>query len=192
MLMAITTLLDIRRASAIFEEELEQRGLLMVNTLNDVLADPLYFVDIDALYDIATIVSGHRDIAYLTVTDPSGNLLVDTRQGKYPAGSVDDGHLLKAIQGSEVLIRAEGGELEVTAPVQIGTQTVGGVSLGFGREALHDNIRALRVERLWQSAALILVASLLAFLLAQYFVRPLRRLVGVTPNPPKEGVGLAS
>ena len=56
LLMASTTILDIRRTRAILGEELEQRAHLLAETLKDVLADPLYFADIDDLGDIAKLI----------------------------------------------------------------------------------------------------------------------------------------
>ena len=162
ILMAVTTLLDIRRANIIFQEGLEQRGLLLASTLNDILADPLYFIDVDELTDIAAIVSGQPDILYVQVMGPDGGVLVDTRQGKYPSGRVQDDRVLRAVQGREVVIRVDGAQLELTAPVQIGTQLVGGVRMAFSRESLGENISALRIERLGQSAVLTVVAVVLA------------------------------
>ena len=41
--VALVTLLDIRRERALFRDELGQRALFVADILNDVLADPLYF-----------------------------------------------------------------------------------------------------------------------------------------------------
>ena len=67
LLMVTTTALDIRRARAIFRGELEQRGLLLAGTLNEILADPLYFADVAQLQDIAQVVASQPDIAYVGV-----------------------------------------------------------------------------------------------------------------------------
>ena len=80
VLMVTTTVLDIRRARAIFRQELEQRGLLMVSTLNDVLADPLFLTDMEDLSGIEKAVNGQPDVLYVQVYSPDGTLLVDTGQ----------------------------------------------------------------------------------------------------------------
>ena len=77
LLITTLTVLDIRRERAIFNSELEERGLLMAETLNDVLADPVYFSDIDGVRDIVEVVRGQPDIAYVRIFRPDGRLLVD-------------------------------------------------------------------------------------------------------------------
>ena len=77
LVTALTTALDIRRERAIFRDQLEQQGLLLASTLNDVLADPLYFSDLDELHDIARVVNSQAGVSYVYVFRPDGTLLVD-------------------------------------------------------------------------------------------------------------------
>ncbi len=184
-LMVVTTLLDIRRANTLFQNEMQEHGFLLANTLNDVLADSLYFVDIDKIYDIAVIVSGQPGIVYVQVIGPDGEILVDTRQGKYSVGTVEDGWVLRALHGRDIASRVGDDRLEVTTAIQTGTQLVGGVRIAFSQTPLHGSIRALGLERLRQGIALLIVAVVLASSLAQYFTRPLSRLVKGTQRVAK-------
>ena len=182
VLMLTTTLLDIRHQRAIFRDELEQRGLLMANTLNEVLADPLYFTDIDDLNDIARVVKSGPDIKYVQVFSSDGRLLVDTGQGSYPVGTVADELPPMVIQGRQTMFRPKDDILEIASPVQIGSEVIGVVQVGFSADSVEAKIRTITTQRIWQSFALILVGVVLSYGMAQYFVRPL------SPNPPKDGV----
>ena len=82
LLMASTTILDIRRTRAILGEELEQRAHLLAETLKDVLADPLYFADIDDLGDIAKLIGSEPEVKFVRVFGADGRLLVDTEQSR--------------------------------------------------------------------------------------------------------------
>ena len=80
LLMGLVTFADIRRERAISRDGLQQRGLLLASGLNDVLANYLYFSQIDALRDIAEVVTSQPDITYVEISTPEGRLLVAGRR----------------------------------------------------------------------------------------------------------------
>ena len=181
MLMVTTTVLDIRRARSIFRQELEQRGLLMASTLNDVLAGPLFLTDIEVLSGIAKAVSGQPDILYVQVYSPDGGLLVDTGQpGRDAVSVIDDGFGIWAVQGRQAVFRHSDHVLEVGAPIEKGDDVLGVVQFGLGAESVDAEIGAISTQRVWEAVALMFAGVFIAFLIAEYFVRPIRRLVGVT------------
>ena len=180
LLTALTTVLDIRRLRATFLDSLQERGLLMATTLNDVMADPLYFQDIDRLNDIAEVVRGQPDVVYVQVFGPSGRLLVGPFEHEYATGFIGDGLGLAAIQSRGTLLEFKDGVLDVASPVEVGQEVIGGVQLGFDGAPVEAEIQALTLRRIWQSLGLIAFGVLLSVFLAQYFIRPIRRLVKAT------------
>ena len=180
-LMSATTFIDVRSARSLFRKELEQQGVLLANTLNEVLADPLYFfTDIDEVEHLADIVGSRPDIAYVSVFTPEGRFLVDSRQGSYPVGRVSSELGMRAIQERETFLNLSDGTLHVAAPIDTGDQLIGGVEFGLGADLVEVEIWALTVRRIWQGLALISVGIAASYALAQYFSRPLRRLVTAT------------
>ena len=188
VLMTTTTLLDIRRERAFSLAQLEERGVLSARTLNDVLADPLYFRDLDELGDIASVVSRQQDIEYVQVFDPGGRLLIDTGQeGRYAVGVMANESALVAVNRGETVVNRTPAALEVAAPILAGGEVLGGVRVGLSTTALNAKISEITVQRLWQSVAIIAIGVVISYSAAQYLVRPIRRLVAATQRV-SEGV----
>ena len=182
LLMATTTILDIRRERAAFRDQLKERALLMASTLNDVLAAPIYFTDVEQLLDIEKVVTSQPDVLYLQVFSPDGTLLVDIEQNntRYPPGWVGDELGLSAVQSGEIMLRSHDQIMEVAAPVQIGTEIIGGVKFGFSSDSVNARISSLTVQRIWQFWLLTLIGVVISYLIAHYLVRPIKRLVLAT------------
>ena len=152
----------------------------MAETLNQVLADPLYNADIDALSDIAQLVVANSDAQHVQVFRTDGRIIVDTAQGNYPVGKVADEFDQKAIRSQATAFRTEGGIFEVAVPIKVGGDVLASVRFGFDSTAIDPKVRAILLERLWQTAALVLAGVVLSYVVAQHFVRPVRRLVAAT------------
>ena len=180
LLMSTTTALDIRRARAIFYEELEQRGVVLADALKDVLANPLYASDVDRLRDIAEVVQAQPDILYVQVFDRDGRLLVDTRQGQYPRGSVEQNVGLTAVRTGRSLAKPNGSVMEVAGPVTVGPDVIGGVYFDLSGESVEAEVRAITIERIWQTLALLVSGVAMSYLTAQYLARPVRQLAVAT------------
>ena len=179
--LAISTLLDIRRERAAFRETLNQRAALMASTLSDVMADSTYHLDIDDLGDLAKVVGGEQDIEYVVVFDPEGRILVDSEQeSRYPVGEIEDEGALSAVAAGQRVTRPGDRTLEVFAPIQIGSDVIGGVRFGYDTSPLEAEVRALTVQRIWQSSGVVAAAIVLSYMMAWYLVRPIRRLVHAT------------
>ena len=180
LLITTLTVLDIRRERAIFNSELEERGLLMAETLNDVLADPVYFSDIDGVRDIVEVVRGQPDIAYVRIFRPDGRLLVDgprlDDQADYPVGFVTDGFGLSAAQHVQTRLRFLGDRLEVASPIEVGPQVLGVVQFGFSADSLNAEIRAIILQHVWQGLFLVVIGLFLAYLIARFATRHLKTL----------------
>ena len=187
LLIALITVMDVRRLRVISREGLEQQGLLLASALNDVLADPLYFADVDTLRDVAELLGSHPDITYLQMFTLDGRVLVSPDQHelgpdehKYPVSAISDEFGLVAIQAMEPTTRFTGNGLEVASPITIGTQVIGGIQFGLDAGTVEAEIRATIVQHVWQGLALIVAGLVFAYLLAQYFARPIKRLVSAT------------
>ena len=91
VLITVSTAANVqgRRAAAL--EELERRGVFLVETFGEVMADRLYFADVDALDDMASVAVGHPEITSVSVFRPDGRRLVSTENGDYPEGTTETG-----------------------------------------------------------------------------------------------------
>ena len=90
LLMAITTVLEIRRQREFTIEKLEERGLELSETVADIMSDAIYYADVDALDDVADVIKADAEVSYIRVFRSDGSFLVDTNQGDYATGQIDD------------------------------------------------------------------------------------------------------
>ena len=177
------TVLDIRRTNAIFREELENRGVLLAEQLNDLLAEPLLSNNEEEIDRIAAIVSSQPSVSYLQIFTPEGRLLVDTSVSPYPVEGVVNDLGRSALEGSRSLVTSNDGVISVAKAVKIGnSQPVGGVWIGLSSSVLQAQIKGILVEHIWQGVVLAVIGIGISHLIAQYFVRPLRRLTTATED----------
>ena len=180
IVMSITTFVDIRAQRAIYYRQLEERGAVLTQTFDGFVPDLLYHSNVDALDDVADIVTEIEDIEYVQIFRPDGRLLVSTDQSRYPTGRVDPDVLAVVQRGASASVRRGSESVVVASPVRVGPTIVGGFALVFSTATSENLIRQTAVRRIWLALALIAISVPVSFLLAQYFVRPLRRLVSAT------------
>ena len=105
LLMGLVTFVDIRRERAIARTGLEGYGTLMANSLNEVLANDLYFSRIDALEDIAEVLVSQPQISEVKIFRPDGRLLVeeprDENRSEYVTGYLSNEIALEAVRNGE-------------------------------------------------------------------------------------------
>jgi len=175
--ITVTTLLDIRQERNFSRQDLETRGRLLANALNDSLADPLYFLDVDRVEDVTVAMEMSQDgLPYIQVFRPDGSLLTDTSEPKHPRGSLAPGFVKSVIQTQEPVLEFHGEDLEVTSPIRAGNQLVGIVHFDLSTASLHARLMDIIWDHVWQGLALLAVATLLAFAVARFVTKPLQAL----------------
>ena len=179
LVVAISTVLDIRRERSIFRDKEEQKGLFLATGLNDILANHIYLADVDALSDIGQLLADQPDIidiAYFQVFDARGRLLADADSPDYPIGVIDDELSLQAAQTGEVALRFNGDSLEFATPITAGTEIIGVARYGFNTDALNAEIKEIIFQHIWQGLVVIVIGLVLSHLFARYATRPLRAI----------------
>lgn len=174
--VSLITVLDIKRQQRISREKFENQGLLLATALNSTLANPLYFLDINSVSAIVRTAASQADIRYIQVFRPDGQLLVDTKSPRYAVGSVDEELVVRVVRDRQSVRMYRDGALEVSAPVTVGRQVLGGVRFGFDTSRLNAEIRGIVVQHIWQGLLILAIGVGLSFLVAQRLVRPLSRL----------------
>ena len=162
-----------------FRGELEQQAFLIASTLEDVLSDAFYFENTEELEDFAQVIEAELDIRNLQLFRPDGSLMVDTQQGDYPTGMVVESSL-KAVESREVVLSPRPGLLEVTAPIVVGKEVLGGARFELGTDRLQAEIRSITTQRIWQAVVMLGLGVAVSVSMARYFVRPIRGLVSAT------------
>jgi hypothetical protein len=116
----------------LFGQELRNRGWGLAAQMNDQLADPLYFENVEEIARTAEIVAGQPDVEYVSVFTTEGRVLVDTSLPGFEAlGSAASETGLQVLSDGIGIEEITEGVLEITQPVMIEQQIVGGVQIGL-------------------------------------------------------------
>lgn len=173
-------------------DRLEERGRATVEQLSQSLVNPLYYFDLDAMGAVVRTAMRNPDVAYITVFDAEGNVIHDGSSDIATYGQAMDDAFADAIvaaRGTHVQANAE--TLDVSAPIRIGDQRLGGVRVGYSladiardeagaaatlRQRLDEVSRRQLASMLAVVAALLLLGVVLAAMVQRLLVRPVRRL----------------
>jgi diguanylate cyclase (GGDEF)-like protein len=172
--------------------DLEKRGQAMASLLADALTNPVYFTDIKAIGEIAQSALRQPDIEYILVFDHEGRLLHDGSTDITAFGQRMDGPFAaEAVVATGMTVQDSDTLVDVTQPMFLGDEKLGGVRIGLSRastdaavgaaqgalraqvsSAAEDRLRALMAPAL----GLLALALLGALAVARALVRPVRQL----------------
>ena len=176
VVIAVISLLDVRRERAISRYNFEEKGLVLADGLDDMIAN---FADVHALDVIAAkVVKSDPHIADFHIFSPDGRRLAGAQKREYPA-SVADGFTLSAARDIQTKFRFEGDRLEIAHPVATDSQVLGIVQIGFDGDPLHAQANQTLLQDIWQGLAVAAVTVLLVYVIARYLSKPMRALARV-------------
>lgn len=193
---------------AMSADALTRRGQAMAGQLANVLANPLYFSDLDAIGTIVRGASRQPDVAYVLVYDVDGNIIHDGSQDIAAYGqAMTDPLAAAAIDSSRLLTQSSSQLMDVSQAITVGDRRLGGVRIGFSL----DDIRAreeqaatrlnTRLQELGQRhrgwivmllGALVAVGIGVGIYVQRTLVRPIRQLaeaanaIGIGNYDPKQ------
>ena len=167
-------------------------GEAEVRQLADALANPLYYFDLDAVGALARAALREADVDYVLVYDAQGRILHDGSGDIAAFGQPMNDPLAKqviAATGPHAL--TQGQLLDVSRPVMIGDERLGGVRIGYSLAGMaRDEAQAMEALRgridevgrrslLWLlllSAALAVIAVVAAAVVQRLLVQPIQVL----------------
>lgn len=173
-------------------EGLRRRGAALSSQLAEAVANPLYYFDLDAIGELSRAVLRQPDVAYVIVFDAEGRIVHDG-SGDIPGhGQPMDGPFAAgAIAAQALRVQWSAETMDVTQPIFIGDERIGGVRVGFSLAVvgeqqaradalLRQGLAAIAQRNLyWLAALLAALAALGAavlVLVSRGLVRPIRRL----------------
>ena len=181
--MAITTALDIRRDRGIYQQELQDRGLLLATALNNTLAIPLSFPNATAAQQIAkTVEMSLAEITNLRIYRPDGSLLTDNKTPDGPGDSLVIEHTAMVAETLEPVLQFQEDHLSVTSPIISGQNLVAIVHFGFSTDSLNARLQNIIWQHVWQGIVLLAGGVIMAYLIARYVTKPLQSLADAARN----------
>jgi diguanylate cyclase (GGDEF)-like protein len=176
-------------------ERLRQHGQAQSAQVADSLVNPLYYFDLDAIGVIARNVLRQPDVRYVLVYDNNGDILHDGSGDISTYGhAMRDPLAYEAVSANGVHAQWTDRVLDVSSPVRIGDQRLGGVRIGYSLDAvraeetaassaLGQRLGAIGTRHLWWIGLVLLglvaLGALASFALQRALVRPIRELADV-------------
>ncbi|MFL6588178.1 MAG: putative bifunctional diguanylate cyclase/phosphodiesterase [Luteimonas sp.] len=181
-----------RSMHALASQRLLLRGEAVSAQVADALVNPLYYFDLEAIGGAVSNVLRQPDVSYVIVYDADGNIVHDgSRDIERYGQRMDDPFALEVVAATGQHMQSDGNLLDVSMPIRIGDQRLGGVRIGYSlatakqdEDAMVATMRARLDEiarRHLVSVGLLLVVlvalgALVAAMLQRRLVRPVREL----------------
>jgi len=173
-------------------QSLRRQGEVAVTQLAAALTNPLYYSDLDAVGALARSALAAPDVRYVIVFDEEGKVVHDGSEDIAHYGRhMDDAMAKEVIASKQLHTQFDDRVMDVSMPILIGQERVGGVRIGYDmqgmrrfQEASVDKLRS-RLETLGQrhviwvgvlGAGLLVFGALSLWLIQRLLVRPIRRL----------------
>jgi diguanylate cyclase (GGDEF)-like protein len=173
-------------------ERLRRHGQAQSAQVADSLVNPLYYFDLDAIGVIARNVLRQPDVRYVLVYDNNGNILHDG-SGDIPTygQAMRDPLAYEAVSANDVHAQWTDSVLDVSSPIKVGDQRLGGVRIGYSLDAvradettastaLGQRLGAIGTRHLWWIGlallGLVALGALASFVMQRALVRPIREL----------------
>lgn len=131
-------IIEIARQSnhGLLSEQIRAAGETQVRQLADALANPLYYFDLDAVGSLTRSALRAPDVDYVLVYDPKGRILHDGSGDIAAYGQpMNDPFASEIIAASGPHTRQTEQLLDVSHPISIGDERLGGVRIGYSMAA---------------------------------------------------------
>ncbi|ALN92388.1 putative bifunctional diguanylate cyclase/phosphodiesterase [Lysobacter gummosus] len=175
-----------------FVESLRRHGEGEVAQLASSLTNPVYYFDLDAIGELSRAAMTNPGVRYIIVYDNEGNIVHDGSEEIPSYGKrMDDAMAAQVVAARAMHTQWGANTFDVSAPIKIGQQRLGGVRVGYDLKAMRtyqdgalDKLRqrldALgRLQLLWVgllSVGLLALGALMVWLIQSWLVKPIREL----------------
>lgn len=173
-------------------DRLRQRGEAQVSQAADLLVNPAYYFDLDAIGATTRSILHQSDVSYVLVYDAKGSIIHDG-SGDIPTfgEQMRDPLAKQIIAADDLQVLSTDDVMDVSTPIKIGDQRLGGIRVGYSLGKIRDEEAHVNLEisnRLreignrhlaWIGLLLLLLvvlAVLVGIVLQRALVRPIREL----------------
>lgn len=177
---------------SIVADGLRRRGEGTASQLTLSMANPLYYFDLDTIGELSRAALRLPATRYVVVFDAQGLIVHDGSDEIASYGmAMSDDLASGAVTAREMHTQFNDTVMDVSAPIMIGSERIGGVRIGFDLRDSRDlqnravaDLRArldeLGTRQLWWlgvlSAALLAFGAIMVWLIQRWLVRPIDEL----------------
>lgn len=178
------TVLSVRREQASFRQDLEDQADLLLNTLPLTMRDPLYFLELDELLEVALVVAENDNVTFVEIYDDEGKLLIAGENPRAVFGQEADPLGQQLVQGEngDLYLQWQDEQLLTGTGIWLGNQPIGAIAVGLSTAPLDAKLAGLTRQSLLLAAISLASGVGLALLFARQFTNPLSALTQVATN----------
>ena len=173
------TYLTIRSQRSALLVQMAERARVGINLLELSVANRLYRLDILQLETIAREAKALPDVDYAYIYDVTGRIVGDYHEDRRRLFSTFNDPLgLRIIKSSETLIDIDDNAeiLDISKPVILNREKLGGIRLGFDLKPIFSEMRKLTLRAIAISAGIFVVGLMVIFVITMRFIRPIEQL----------------
>jgi signal transduction histidine kinase len=182
VIVAVVTTVSIQREQAAYQSELERQGILILQTLEEAIADPLLILNADLLDELMEEI-GSRQIGVTGhIYDPDGRLIADSTQefGAPVFSLAIDPMGKRLIESDDMIIEWHSDHLMVGKAVIVGNQRPGAIDLILETQSLSKKRTKARNEGIRIGLVAVVAGAILSFLISHTITTPIRELTELT------------
>jgi signal transduction histidine kinase len=156
-----------------------ERARTGINLMELSVANRLYRLDVFQLETIAREAKALPDVEYVYIYDAKGRIVGDFHEDRRQLYATFTDELGKRIIKSNktiVEINSRQGILDISKPVYLNREKLGGIRLGLNLNPLFDEMHAVTIKAVVISVAIFLVGLLVIFIITSRFIKPIETL----------------
>jgi diguanylate cyclase (GGDEF)-like protein len=122
---------------ALIRSRLHDHGQAQVTQAAELLANPLYYFDLDAIGDTTRSILHQPDVSYVLVYDNKGDIIHDG-SGDIPSYGqlMRDPLAQRIVAADDMQVLSQRDVLDISMPIMLGDQRLGGVRVGYSLESI--------------------------------------------------------
>ncbi len=173
------TYFTIRSQRDLLLEQMGDRAKAGINLMELSVTAPLYKLDIFQLGTLAREAKALPDVDYAYIYDAKGRIVGDYHEDRRLfLATFPDELSQRIIKSDKILVDIDykKGILDISKPVILGHEKLGGIRLGFDLNPMFDEMKQVTVKALLISAGIFLLGLLVIFGIASRMTSPIEQL----------------
>jgi diguanylate cyclase (GGDEF)-like protein len=182
--LLILTFITIQVDQSYSKQDLQEKALILLDTLPYSIRDELYFVALDELKEVASKTGESEAVQRFVIYNPDGAILATSSDKNFMfTGTPEEiGDELISLQEHEEYIQWGDEYLTVGKAIYLNGRVIGAVSVTMSTAGAQRRIRAIVNQSIAISSLILLTGIALSFMLSKQLSDPLRELMQVSRN----------
>ena len=173
------TYLTIRSQRNLLLAQMGERAKVGINLMELSVTGALYRLDTFRLETVAREAKALPDVAYAYIFDNKGRIVGDYHENQSQLlSSFSDALGQKIIKSSTTLVDIDYSKqiLDISKPVKLGHEKLGGIRLGFDLKPILEDIEDVTFKAVGISSAIFLIGLGIIFMITFSMTKPIERL----------------